>query len=64
MPERRALVLEADSPDGPLFAVVDPSARFVTPAVGSMRFAALLTPNSSVDAAREALAAAGGAVRS
>lgn len=60
---RATEIIEADGPAGVLYVAVDPAARFVAPAVGSMGFAATLTPYSSIEAACEGLVAAGGTVR-
>ena len=53
-------MIVADHPKrGALFAAVDPAARYVTGGVAEMRFAALLTPFTSVAEAEEALTEAG-----
>lgn len=44
---------------GTLYAAVDPNARYVTPIPCALRFAALLAPFPSVEAATAALADAG-----
>jgi hypothetical protein len=44
---------------GKLYAGIDPSARYVTPEVKELRFAALLSPFGDVTTARAALEAAG-----
>lgn len=56
----KTCVVSGDVPGaGKLYAAVDPSARYVTPLPCAMRFAALLAPFPSVEAAQAALAAAG-----
>jgi hypothetical protein len=52
-------ILHGQSSRGTLYAAVDPTARFVTPAVKEMRFASLLSPFADEAAARAALEAAG-----
>lgn len=56
----KACVVSGDVPGaGKLYAAVDPSARYVTPLPCAIRFAALLAPFPSIDAATAALEAAG-----
>lgn len=53
-------IVSGDLPDGAkLYAAVDPSARYCQPLPCAMRFAALLAPFPSVEAASAALGAAG-----
>jgi hypothetical protein len=60
MTSPRPTMIEADHPQlGRLFAAVDPSVRFVTGRVEGSRFAALLAPFQTAEAARAALAEAG-----
>lgn len=56
----KALVLEAPHPEkGRVYAAVDPAARYVSPRVCEFRFSALLSPYTSEEEARAALAEAG-----
>ena len=56
----RSTILEADHPErGRLFAAVDGSARYVSPALAALRFAALLTPYPDAATALAALKEAG-----
>jgi hypothetical protein len=55
-------VLEAEHPAGRLYAAVNDEVRFTEGAVSHSKFGASLTPFRTDDAAREALAAAGGTV--
>ena len=55
-----ARVLVADGPEGPLFACVDPAARFNEPGVARTRFAAVLHPYPLDERAKAALIMAGG----
>jgi hypothetical protein len=56
---KRPNLLAADCRDGKLFAAVDASARYVTPKVQEMRFAASLSPFPDRAAAEAALTTAG-----
>lgn len=52
--------LEADGPEGALFAFVDPQARYCEAGVGTRKFAASLHPHQTDERARLALIRAGG----
>jgi hypothetical protein len=54
-----SLVFSGNVDRRPLFAAVDPSARYVTPQVCERKFAAFLCPFNSREAAVAALEAAG-----
>lgn len=53
-------IIEAEGPEGRLFACVDPSARYCAGMVCRARFAANLAPYTDESAALAAIEAAGG----
>lgn len=53
-------IIEADGPEGKLFACVDPSARYSSPQVCRFRFSATLAPFRNVESAVAAIEKAGG----
>ena len=62
MADPRKIIIGDHPSKGRMFAVVDPTARYVTPAVSSTRMGAWLAPYANTDAALTALAEAGCAV--